>query len=434
LKRGILVGVLVLLAPTAGCATFPFSILHASPMPASVPTQAPRPNANATDGAANLEAAIRDAQALRKSGDLGGAAKALSQLVLIAPDNGIVLGEYGKNLTAQGRSDDALAFLERAIELQPGDWTLYSAQGMAYDQKANYRAAQASYARALVMKPGEPTILNNAALSYMQAGDLDSAEKLLLQVRPGSLDYPRIAQNLALVQSLRAAQSVKTAEAAPPAQEQASSPSILAPAAVATSEPDVADPPVVVSEPVTSAHIAPPPAPEPASPVASPSALPAIPRDSDAPGKLAALKSDPAVILAPERKEEGAPAAIHPLPAKAESVVPAKPVEKKFTQPAPKLAPEPKLAAGAQAPTSSPTSASSGATYFVQAGAFFSEERAGVAASALDRLGARVTTGVNDGRAVYRVRIGPFLTILQAKAAVTEAQAMGHADLRIVTQ
>jgi hypothetical protein len=128
-------------------------------MPASAPTQAPRqalrPNANATDGAANIEAAIRDAQALRKAGDLSGAAKSLSQLVLVAPDNAIVLGEYGKNLAAQGRSDDALAFLERAIELQPGDWTLYSAQGMAYDQKANHRAAQA-YARALVMKPGSP--------------------------------------------------------------------------------------------------------------------------------------------------------------------------------------------------------------------------------------------------------------------------------------
>jgi cell division protein FtsN len=52
----------------------------------------------------------------------------------------------------------------------------------------------------------------------------------------------------------------------------------------------------------------------------------------------------------------------------------------------------------------------------------------------LDRLGARVTSGVNGGHAVYRVRIGPFLTIQQAKAAVTQAQEMGHADLRIVTQ
>lgn len=450
MKRATLIGILVLLAPTAGCATFPFSILHASPTPASVPTQAPKPNANATDGAANIEAAIRDAQALRKAGDLGGAAKSLSQLVLIAPDNPVVLGEYGKNLTAQGRSDDALAFLERAIELQPGDWTLYSAQGMAYDQKANYHAAQASYARALVLKPGEPTILNNAALSYMQAGDLDSAEKLLLQAPPGSPDYPRIAQNLALVQSLRVAQSAKAVAIAPPLQGLAGAPSSPAPAAIAEApvssgqpadvaalppEPVVAHAPVVVSEQVTTTNIAPPPAPEPvasASPAASPSALPTIPGDSDTPVKPAAHKADPAVVLAPVRKEEEAPAGTHPVQAKSEPVAPPKPAEKKFTQPAPKLAHEPKLASAAP-PASSPPPASA-ATYFVQAGAFLSEERAGIAASSLDRLGARVTPGVNDGRAVYRVRIGPFLTIEQAKAAVTQAQTMGHADLRIVTQ
>src|SRR6202030_4019233 len=111
---------------------------------------------------------------------------------------------------------------------------------------------------------------------------------------------------------------------------------------------------------------------------------------------------------------------IKPAPAKNEPAVAAKPadkpVEKKFVQPAPKLPPEPKLASATPAPASpppsSPASTSSGTTYFVQAGAFLSEERAGVAASTLDRLGARVTSGVNDGRAVYRVRIGTLLTIL----------------------
>jgi len=458
-----LVGILVLLAPTAGCATFPFNIMHASPMPASVPTQVPPPNANATKGPANLEAAIRDAQALRKAGDLAGAAKSLGQLVLIAPDNAVVLGEYGKNLAAQGRSDDALAFLDRAIELQPADWTLYSAQGMAYDQKANYPAAQASYARALALKPGEPTILNNAALSYMQAGDLNSAEKLLLQAPPGSPDYPRIAQNLSLVQSLRAAQATKTAAVVPPSQGPATGPSLPRPGntvqAPANSipplvaelppEPEVAHAPVVVSEPVTSTHIAPPPQPEAvasADPVVSPSAPPAIPKDPSAAGKLATLNSTLAVVPTPARKEAELSAPIKPAPANNEPVVAAKPadkpVEKKFVQPAPKVPPEPKLASAAPAPTSVPaqtlaspaTSTSSGPAYFVQAGAFLSEERAGVAASTLDRLGARVMSGVNDGRAVYRVRIGPFLTIQQAKAAFSQAQAMGHADLRIVTQ
>jgi Flp pilus assembly protein TadD len=429
---------LVLLAPTAGCATFPFSVFHASPAPpaSGTPAQASAPNANAKDLAADLESAIHDAQAQRRSGDLAGAAKSLSQLVLIAPDNAHVLGEYGKNLAAQGRSEDALAFLERAIQLQPGDWTLYSAQGMAYDQKANYREAQASYARALVLKPGEPTILNNAALSYMQAGDLDNAEKLLRQAPPGSPDYPRIAQNLALVQSLRAAQPAKMAADAPPAPEPAPTPPLPAPmiiaeapaqAASANPPADVAAAPAVVSEPVKSAQIATPPAPEPmivsAGPAAAPSAPPAIARNPNPAGKLAALRADPSVVLGPVPKDDKAPVALHPV-VRAEALVPVKPVEQKFAPSALKLAPEAKPAA----------LASSTQAYFVQAGAYFSEERAGVAASALDRLGAHVTSGMNDGRAVYRVRIGPFLTIEQAKTAFTQAQAMGHADLRIVAQ
>ena len=196
-----------------------------------------------------------------------------------------------------------------------------------------------------------------------------------------------------------------------------------APSAKLPSPPDVAAAPAVVSEPVKSVEIAPPPVPEPmmglVGPAAAPSAPPAIASHSNPASKLAALRADPSVVWAPVRKDDEAPVAPHPV-VRAEAPVPVKPVEQKFAPPAPKPAPEAKPAA----------LASSSGAYFVQAGAYFSEERAGVAASALDRLGAHVTSGVNDGRAVYRVRIGPFLTIQQAKAAFTQAQAMGHADLR----
>jgi len=77
----------------------------------------------------DLDVALRQAQAQRSAGDLAGALRILSQLVLVVPDDPRVVGEYGKTLTAQGRSDDALAFLERAIALKP-DWSLYSAQGI----------------------------------------------------------------------------------------------------------------------------------------------------------------------------------------------------------------------------------------------------------------------------------------------------------------
>ena len=125
----------------------------------------------------NVDGAIKQAQAQRKSGNFSDAARTLSQLVLLAPDDARVLGEYGKTLIAMGRSDDALAFLGRAIELQSTDWSLFSAQGVAFDQKGEYLAAQKSYDRALALKPGDPTVLSNAALSHVQTGDLDGAEK-----------------------------------------------------------------------------------------------------------------------------------------------------------------------------------------------------------------------------------------------------------------
>ena len=128
-----------------------------------------------------LNSALAKAQISRKVGDFAEATKILSQLVLFAPDDPRVMGEYGKTLAAQGRSDDALAFLERAIQIQPGEWSFHSALGVAHDQKGEYPLAQAAYGRALQLKPGEPAVLNNAALSYMQSGDLDTAEQMIQQ-------------------------------------------------------------------------------------------------------------------------------------------------------------------------------------------------------------------------------------------------------------
>src|SRR5882724_11789646 len=164
----------------------------------------------------NIDGAIRQAQAQRRSGDFSNAVHTLSQLVLLAPDDGRVLGEYGKTLIAVGRSDDALAFLERAVELQPKDWSLFSAQGVAYDQKGEFLAAQAAYGRALLLKPGDPTVLSNAALSHVQTGDLDGAEALLMQASPSSAEFPRIASNLALVRSLKSSRPPPASMAVPP--------------------------------------------------------------------------------------------------------------------------------------------------------------------------------------------------------------------------
>ena len=156
----------------------------------------------------DLDGEIRRAQLLRTQGDFKGAIKALSQLMLVAADDPRIVGEYGKVLTQEGRTDDALAFLGRAIELQPDNWTFYSAEGVAFDQKGERTKAENAYKHALSLKPGNPGVLNNYAMSQMQAGHLDRAEQLLHEAAAHGGDYPKIANNLAMITAMRGKSAV----------------------------------------------------------------------------------------------------------------------------------------------------------------------------------------------------------------------------------
>lgn len=171
---------------------------------------------------ATLDGEISAAQAQRAQGDYPGAIRILSQLMLAAPDDPRIVGEYGKVLLQQGRTGEAVPFLTRAVQLQPSDWTLYSALGVAYDQTGDAANARVAYDRALSLKPGEAVVLNNYALSRMLAGDLVQAHRLMAQAAAAGAADPKISRNLALLEGLSAT----------PAQS-----SVSAPAAVAANPP-----------------------------------------------------------------------------------------------------------------------------------------------------------------------------------------------------
>jgi hypothetical protein len=151
----------------------------------------------------NLDAALRQAQDLRRRGEIDPASRLLGQLVIAAPNNARVIGEYGKVMLESGRTDDAVAFLERAVALNQTDWTLFSALGVAYDQTGRAEAARAAFNHALALEPGEPVVLSNLALSHVQLGELDEAERLLDQASAQDKDVPGLADKLAMVRSLK---------------------------------------------------------------------------------------------------------------------------------------------------------------------------------------------------------------------------------------
>lgn len=89
------------------------------------------------------------------------------------------------------------------------------------------------------------------------------------------------------------------------------------------------------------------------------------------------------------------------------------------------------------ATTSSPSSADrAGETHFVQVGSYSSQENATAQANRLRKSGhpARVLRQVQNGRAFWRVRIGPFVKRLLAQDRLDRVVADGFYDARIFTE
>lgn len=206
---------------------------------------ATNPAADADSASATLpstmDGEIARAHMLRTKGNYAEAAKALAQLMLVAPDNPQVVGEYGKALTQEGRPQEAVPFLKRALELQANDWTVYSALGVAYDQIDDHAKARQEYEQALALRPGAPEVLNDYAVSRMLAGDLDGAQKLLAQASAADGSNEKIANNLALLASMKHPASAPEIARAPnlPVQHGGDRLVTAAPRALASAAPRV---------------------------------------------------------------------------------------------------------------------------------------------------------------------------------------------------
>jgi Flp pilus assembly protein TadD len=179
------------------------------------------PAADAATQTTDIASNVRQAQQKRLAGQYDAAIGILSQLMLVASDDPRVIGEYGKTLAEKGRAQDAVQFLTRATELQPTEWSYYSALGVAYDQVGDPASARLAYEHALQLKPGEPSTLNNYALSRMLANDPIMARELIARAQAaGGASDPKIARNIALVNNLAPKPDAVAAEQKVTAPEQ----------------------------------------------------------------------------------------------------------------------------------------------------------------------------------------------------------------------
>jgi Flp pilus assembly protein TadD len=220
---------------TAGCASTGTANSGAAPPPATSGDAAADAHANAMPDAQSdvatltknlpntLSGEIRRAQLLRAKGDYDEAARSLAQLMLVEPDDGRVVGEYGKVLEQEGHSRDALPFLKRAAQLSPNEWSVQSALGVAYDQIDDHVNARAAYERALALKPGEGSVLNNYAVSRMLAGDYAGAKRLFAQAEANGASNPKLAGNLEKLATLAPQPAPRPVPTPAPPQQAATS-------------------------------------------------------------------------------------------------------------------------------------------------------------------------------------------------------------------
>jgi Flp pilus assembly protein TadD len=171
----------------------------------------------------NVDAAMRYAQALRKTGQRAQAVAILEKASIESPHNKAVLGAYGRALADAGNYDQALQVLDRAHTPDQPDWHILSAQGAVLDQMGRHSEAQRYYLTALKMVPDEPSVLSNLGLSYALSKNLTEAETTLRRAASRPPVDPRVRQNLALVVGLqgRFAEAENIARADLPADEAA---------------------------------------------------------------------------------------------------------------------------------------------------------------------------------------------------------------------
>jgi len=94
--------------------------------------------------------------------------------VRLSPRNAAYRNNVGFSLYLAGKTDAAIKYLERALEMDPGLTVAYNNLAFAYGKKRQYDEARRTFRAAL----GESSTLLNMALIYEQAGKRSKAREL----------------------------------------------------------------------------------------------------------------------------------------------------------------------------------------------------------------------------------------------------------------
>lgn len=122
------------------------------------------------------------AQAYINAGRLSEAEKVTSAALAAFEDEGWAHGSRARVLLAKGEPAKAVSELDRAVELSPGDASLYALRGDATREVGSRDEAKASYEKALQLDPGQPRALSGFVALLIDTGNFARAAEIVEQM------------------------------------------------------------------------------------------------------------------------------------------------------------------------------------------------------------------------------------------------------------
>ena len=122
------------------------------------------------------------AQAFVSAGRLSDAEKVTSAALGAFENEGWAHGSHARVLLAKGEPAKAVGELDRAVELSPGDASLYALRGDATREVGSSGEAKASYEKALKLDPGQPRALSGFVALLIDMGNFARAQEIIEQM------------------------------------------------------------------------------------------------------------------------------------------------------------------------------------------------------------------------------------------------------------